>query len=163
MTSLAIIGAGMGGLSLALAMHRAGHACELYERAAELTEVGAGIQMGPHVMRRLYAWGLKDALQERIARPLALQARDVLSGQVLASLPLGRTFEQRYAAPYATVHRADLQTVLREAVEQGGTTKLQLHATCMRWVEQMDGVSLELPTGPWCLRCCCLSGCAARW
>jgi len=148
MTNLAIIGAGMGGLSLALAMHKAGHACALYERAAELTEVGAGIQMGPHVMRRLYAWGLKDALQERIARPLTLQARDVLSGQVLASLPLGRTFEQRYGAPYATVHRADLQTVLREAVEQGGTTKLQLHATCMRWDEQMDGVSLELQSGP---------------
>ena len=148
MTALAIVGAGMGGLSLALALQQSGLSCALYERAPELTEVGAGIQMGPHVMRRLYAWGLKDALRERIALPPALQSRDALGGQVLASLPLGQTFEQRYAAPYATVHRADLQAVLRQAVEQGGHTEMHLHATCTQWVEQADGVRLEYQTGP---------------
>jgi salicylate hydroxylase len=148
MSRLAIIGAGLGGLSLALALQRTGQSCTLYERAPELTEVGAGIQMGPHVMRRLDAWGLKDALRERMALPQALLARDALRGDVLATLPLGESMVQRYGAPYATVHRADLQTVLRQAVEQGGTAELKLQSTCVRWVEQLDGVDLELQTGP---------------
>ena len=148
MSELVVIGAGMGGLSLALALQHAGRTCALYERAAELTEVGAGIQMGPHVMRRLYAWGLKPALHERLALPLALHARDAWRGDVLAALPLDSSFEQRYGAPYATVHRADLQNVLSQAVQQGGSTAVHLHATCTQWVEHADGVNLTLHTGP---------------
>lgn len=148
MIDVAVIGAGMGGLSLALALQHAGRSCALYERAPALTEVGAGIQMGPHVMRRLYAWGLKDALHERIALPVALQARDALRGDVRATLPLGDGFAQRYAAPYATVHRADLQSVLSQAVQQGGSTELRLQTTLQRWVEQPDGVNLTLESGP---------------
>ena len=148
MTDVAIIGAGLGGLSLALALQQSGRSCALYERAPALTEVGAGIQLGPHVMRRLFAWGLKDALMARVALPAALQARDALRGEVLATLPLGEAWAQRYGAPYATMHRADLQAVLRQAVDAGGSTELQLNTTCTRWVEQLDGVNLTLETGP---------------
>ena len=146
MSDLAIVGAGLGGLSLALALQQAGQACTLVERAPELTEVGAGIQLGPHVMRRLYGWGLKEALHERIALPEALEARDALRGTQLATLPLGSYCEQRYGAPYATVHRADLQAALLRAVEQGGNTVLRLNTPCSSWVEQHDGVTLELAT-----------------
>lgn len=148
MNELAVIGAGMGGLSLALALQHARHSCVVFERAAELTELGAGIQMGPHVMRRLIAWGLKDALYDRIAVPASLQARDAMRGEVLATLELGTTFEARYGAPYATIHRADLQAVLLQAVQQGGRTDLQLHTTCQSWVEQPAGVTLSLQSGP---------------
>jgi salicylate hydroxylase len=148
MSQLAVIGAGMGGLSLALALQHAGSSCSVYERAAELTEVGAGIQMGPHVMRRLLRWGLGDALRDRFALPDVLQARDARSGHVLATLELGSSFEQRYGAPYATVHRADLQQVLHQAVQQGGCSEVHLHTTCTSWVEQAEGVTLTLQVGP---------------
>lgn len=147
MSELAIIGAGMGGLSLALALQHARRTSAVFERAAELTEVGAGIQMGPHVMRRLHAWGLSHALKERIALPRSLQARDALRGDVLATLDLGDAFEHRYGAPYATVHRADLQAVLKQAVQQGGMTDVQLNTTCTSWVEQPAGITLSLQTG----------------
>ena len=147
MKEVAIIGAGMGGLSLALALQRAGRACRVFERAAELTEVGAGIQMGPHVMRRLHAWGLGADLEHRIARPERLMARDALSGADLAQLALGDTMQARYGAPYATIHRADLQTVLWQAVQREGRASVLLHATCQGWVESLDGISLELAQG----------------
>ena len=147
MSALTIVGAGMGGLSLALALQRAGHSSRLIERASELTEVGAGIQMGPHVMRRLLSWGLGTALQDRVAQPAALQARDALGGQVLATLPLDAAFEQRYGAPYATIHRADLQSILRQAVQEGGRTDVQLDSACVSWHEQADGVTVNTQAG----------------
>lgn len=147
MKEIAIIGAGMGGLSLALALQRAGRASRVFERASELTEVGAGIQMGPHVMRRLQAWGLQADLAHRIARPAHLLARDALHGADLATLPLGDTLQARYGAPYATIHRADLQTVLWQAVQREGRASVQLHTTCQGWVESLDGLTLHLTQG----------------
>ena len=147
MSRLVIVGAGMGGLSLALALQRAGSSCVVLERAAELTEVGAGIQMGPHVMRRLHAWGLEQDLRDRIATPSRLCARDALQGVELASLPLGQSMQERYGAPYATIHRADLQTVLRQAVQQQDRDCLQLDTTCTAWVESLDEVCVHLERG----------------
>jgi salicylate hydroxylase len=140
--SLAIVGAGMGGLSLALALTRAGGSCVVFEQAAELTEVGAGIQMGPHVMRRLQAWGLSAALMPLIARPARLIARDVEQGDALAVMPLDTRFERRYGAAYATIHRADLQSVLLHAVHAGGQVDLRLNGAVTAFLDSETEVSL---------------------
>ena len=140
---LAIVGAGLGGLSLALALQRAGAGAVLFERAPELTEVGAGIQMGPNVMRRLQSWGLEGALRSCMVRPRALMARDAGQGDVLATMPFDASFEQRFGAPYATIHRADLQSVLLQAVLSGGQTELRLNATATVLQSHDDGVSLQ--------------------
>ena len=113
-----IAGGGIGGMAAALAASRAGWDVRMYERVAEFSEVGAGVQLGPNVVRCLQAWGLQKALQQVAAFPERLQVRCALSGAELGVLPLGRTAVQRYGAAYATIHRADLHGLLHTGVQR---------------------------------------------
>ncbi|AOG24131.1 FAD-dependent monooxygenase [Acidovorax sp. RAC01] len=120
-----VAGGGIGGLAAALGASRAGWDVRLFERAAAFSEVGAGVQLGPNVVRRLQAWGLQRPLQDVAAFPARLQVRSALSGEELAALPLGATAVQRYGAAYASIHRADLHGLLLAAV--GKYTDTQCH------------------------------------
>ncbi len=121
-----VAGGGIGGLAAALGASRAGWEVRLYERAAAFSEVGAGVQIGPNVVRRLQAWGLQQPLQAVAAFPSRLQVRNAVSGKDLAVLPLGPTAVERYGAAYATIHRADLHGLLLSAVTQYTDTQLHL-------------------------------------
>ncbi len=96
-----IVGGGIGGLAAALACARAGVEVDLFERAGEFSEVGAGIQLGPNVTAVLHAWGLKDALASVAAFPARLQVRSATSGAELGVLALGSVAQARYGFPYA--------------------------------------------------------------
>lgn len=134
-----VAGGGIGGLAAALGASRAGWEVRLYERAAAVNEVGAGVQIGPNVVRRLQAWGLQQALQAVAAFPDRLQVRNAASGRELAVLPLGSTAVERYGAAYATIHRADLQGLLLAAVTDSTDTQLHLGHTLDAFTEG-DGV-----------------------
>ena len=121
-----IAGGGIGGLAAALGASRAGMAVRLFERAAQLGEVGAGVQLGPNVVRCLHAWGLEPALRACAAFPQALVSRSAVTAAVLARMPLAGEMERRYGAPYATVHRADLQQLLLAAVQRRAEVHLTL-------------------------------------
>src|ERR1035437_7560883 len=95
-----IAGGGIGGLAAALACAQSSHAVTLCERAAEVSEVGAGVQLGPNVVKVLYGWGLKDALHQVAALPEQIQICSATSAKKLGCLRLGQAFEQRYGAPY---------------------------------------------------------------
>ena len=110
-----VAGAGIGGLAAALACSRAGHHVQVFEKSEPSCEAGAGIQLGPNVTRILQQWGLTQELQNRASFPECLQVRDAATGQQLGRLPLGKTMAARYAAPYATLHRADLHQMLAGA------------------------------------------------
>ena len=110
----------MGGLAAALACGRAGWQPRIFEQATQFSEVGAGIQLGPNATRILAGWGLAQALSEVAAFPQQLRVRSAHDGAQLGVLRLGEAVEERYGAPYATVHRADLQAVLVEAVRAAG-------------------------------------------
>ena len=99
-----IAGGGIGGLAAAMACARQRVPVQLLERATQLSEVGAGIQIGPNVTRILQAWGLGAALAQVAAFPKQLQARDAQTGQVLGTLRLGERAQALYGAPYATIH-----------------------------------------------------------
>ena len=142
-----IAGGGIGGLAAALACARQGLPVQLLERAAQLSEVGAGIQIGPNVTRILQAWGLGDALARVAAFPNRLQARDAQTGQVLGSLRLGERAQALYGAPYATIHRADLQGLLHEAVQRAGVAMHLGHAVT-GWQESVDGLEVHSAEGP---------------
>lgn len=142
-----IAGGGIGGLAAALASARAGWLVRLYERAPQLTEVGAGIQLGPNVVRELQAWGLMAALEQVAAFPDRLQVRDALSGGELGSLRLGSTAQQRYGAPYATIHRADLHQLLHQSVAGHELVDIHLGQTLTGYAQTSDGVTLQLQHG----------------
>ena len=134
-----IAGGGIGGLAAGIGAIRAGCDVRLFERAQNFTEIGAGIQLGPNVVRRLQAWGLQKSLQAVVAVPDALQVRSALSGRALARMPLGSSAVQRYGAAYVTVHRADLHALLLSALGDYADVHLNL-AQAVESCRESDGV-----------------------
>ena len=122
-----IAGGGIGGLAAALSASRVGWDVRLYERAPVFSEVGAGVQLSPNVVRVLHGWGLQAELARVAAFPNRLQVRDAVSGRELGVLLLGRQALQKYGAPYATIHRADLHDVLLQAVQAQDRVRLNLN------------------------------------
>jgi salicylate hydroxylase len=116
-----VAGGGIGGLAAALALSRGRHRVDVFEQAGAFGEIGAGIQLGPNVTRRLAALGLAEGLDAIAARPTMLAVRSAGSGSELARLPLGETMRRRYGAPYVCVHRADLHALLLDAVRAAGS------------------------------------------
>jgi salicylate hydroxylase len=106
-----IAGGGVGGLTAAIALGRRGIESEVLERSGFIEESGAGIQLGPNATRALASLGALDAIEAAAFRPEAIAIFDGLTGRRLSSVPLGHA-EQRYRAPYLTLHRADLHAGL---------------------------------------------------
>jgi salicylate hydroxylase len=144
MLKVLIAGGGIGGLSAALACSRAGAEVALFERGAEFSEFGAGIQLSPNVVKILHGWGLQQALAGVVAFPDRLQVRSASSGAVLGVLRLGEDIARRYGFPYLTVHRADLHTLLLTALQQQGGAALGLSSTVLRFDETGDDVAVQL-------------------
>ena len=126
MDDILLVGGGIGGLATALAMGKGGVATQLFEQSPAFTEVGAGIGLGPNAVRRLQGWGVWEALQAKGFVPSQLEVVDAKNGQQLGCLPMAKAFEQRYGAPYLTIHRADLHQVLSDAVNAQGLSALHL-------------------------------------
>ena len=138
MKQMLVAGSGIGGLAAALACARAGWQVRVLEKAPALEEVGAGIQIGPNVTRVLHRWGLESALAEVAAFPERLQVRNAVTGDVLGALPLGERAQRLYGAPYATIHRADLQQLLLRAVQQEDAVQLFLGRAFQRYALEPD-------------------------
>jgi 6-hydroxynicotinate 3-monooxygenase len=113
---VAILGAGMGGLTAAATLRRAGFEVNVYEQAPSFTRIGSGIQMSPNAMKVLRAIGLEEATRDIAFRPEHQLSRDWDTGHVNLDYPFGDTVEQRYGAPYLLMHRGDLHALLASAV-----------------------------------------------
>ena len=137
-----IAGGGIAGMAAGFAVARAGWQAEVFERAPEFSEVGAGVQLGPNVTRILQTWGLGDALSQVAALPAGLHARSMNTGEVLATLPL-KDAVATYGAPYVTIHRADLHDLLWQAAAREG---VQVHsdARVQRVHQTTDAVTLDV-------------------
>jgi salicylate hydroxylase len=141
--NLLISGGGIGGLAAALATSRAGWKVTLLEQSPVFGEVGAGIQLGPNVVRLLRDWGLSESLSRVAAFPAELQVRNATSTELLGVLPLGKAIQQRYGAPYVTIARADMHTLLLEAVRAQGGADLQLDARVISIAQDADCVRVQ--------------------
>ncbi len=144
---IVIAGGGIGGFAAALACAREGAEPELFERAPEFTEVGAGVQLGPNVVKILYGWGLKAALDSVAAFPERLQVRSAPSGAELGVLRLGDVALARYGAPYVTIHRADLHGLLLAAVKLLPGVSLNLSQAVRQFEDHAQGVTVTMASG----------------
>jgi 6-hydroxynicotinate 3-monooxygenase len=114
--SVAIVGAGMGGLAAAAALHRAGICVNVYEQATKFTRLGAGIQIGCNAMKVLRGLGLELVMRASAFYPRSWNNREYDTGEVRFDMIFGEQAEARYGAPYLLGHRGDLHSALASAV-----------------------------------------------
>jgi 2-polyprenyl-6-methoxyphenol hydroxylase-like FAD-dependent oxidoreductase len=146
MDEILIVGAGIGGLTLALALHRRAIPCRIFESASEIKAVGVGINLLPHAMQVLGELGLEPALGK-----VAVETQEAAFfnrfGQLIYREPLGR--RAGYAWPQFSIHRGDLQAVLLQAVkERLGAERLHLGWHCLGFRQEHGFVELAFQNQP---------------
>src|SRR5471032_873776 len=146
MDDIIIVGAGVGGLTLGLALHAAGIPCRIFESAAAIRPIGVGINLLPHATRELAALGLEADLAK-----VAIATQDATFfnrfGQLIYQEPLGRA--AGYEHPQFSIHRGDLQLVLRDAfVARAGPDRLLTSHHCTGVEQDERGVTLHFSDGP---------------
>jgi 2-polyprenyl-6-methoxyphenol hydroxylase-like FAD-dependent oxidoreductase len=136
-----IIGGGIGGLSLALALHRVGITCRIYESSAEIKPLGVGLNLLPHALHVLGELGLEaDLLGKGIeTKEYCFYTRH---GQLVYREPRGRF--AGYSAPQVSIHRADLHGTLLDAVNKRlGADAIRLNHRCVDLEQTEDGVTVH--------------------
>jgi len=142
-----IVGAGIGGLTAALALIRRGYAIQVFEQAPELTELGAGVQISPNGSRILRALGLGDELARIGIEPGIVDLRLWNTGARWKMMEHGANTRERYGSPHYTIHRADLQTMLKAAVLRAAPSSICVNSRCVGIAQSVRGVALTLEGG----------------
>ncbi|XP_014551814.1 hypothetical protein COCVIDRAFT_19972 [Bipolaris victoriae FI3] len=123
--NIVIVGAGLCGLSLAVALSRRGHSVRLLEQASQLGEVGAGIQIPPNSGRLLQRWNVLQHLHKDAVQPEGIYFRRWETGNTIGYTALGQTFQDDFDVPYYVLHRAHFHEALyQRALELGVSVKL---------------------------------------
>ncbi|NIF73971.1 NAD(P)-binding protein [Burkholderia sp. Ap-962] len=116
---IAIVGAGLGGTAAAALLQRSGYDVRLYEQAPSFSRLGAGIHLGPNVMKIMRRIGCEDALNAMGSHPDFWYSRDGITAEVMSQIPLGDFALKTYGASYLTVHRGDFHALMTQAVAPG--------------------------------------------
>jgi len=141
--SVIVAGAGIGGLTAALALVKSGFRVTLLEQTQRLEETGAGIQLSPNAARVLIGLGLGDRLKPHVVTPLGLRVLSGRSEREIVRIPLGEEVAQRYGAPYWMIHRGDLQAELAGAVTQELDISLRLGMRMEDFATHPHGVTVS--------------------
>ena len=142
-----IVGAGIGGLTAALALLRDGHDVAVYEQAEKLAELGAGVQISANGAHVLFALGLESAIRAVWCEPGAKEIRLWNTGETWKLFDLGAESVARYGAPYFMMHRADLHTTLIDAVRALKPDAIRLGARATGFKDDGKTVTLHLASG----------------
>src|SRR5258706_14657030 len=131
-----VVGAGIAGMTAAIALCQKGVEVTVLEHAPALKEIGAGIQLaanGSLVLRKL---GLEDAVAQKCVVPQSYEMRDISDGKLLYMSPLGDAGNQRWGAPLYNIHRAALIDILAKPVPEG---LLRVSSQCFRFERDVTG------------------------
>jgi salicylate hydroxylase len=137
-----IAGAGIGGLTAALTLSRAGLRATVLEQAPQLEEIGAGIQLTPNATRILFQLGLAEELARTAVEPEAIRVMSGPSAKEVVRIPLGRYAANRYGTPYWVIHRGDLQIALANAARTSRDIELKLACRVEDYASHRNGVSV---------------------
>lgn len=142
--TILIAGAGIGGLTAALALARSGYRVVVVEQAEALSDIGAGLQLSPNATRILQQLGVAERLAATAVVPEGLSIRSARSGSEIAYMPIGRAVEFRYGAPYWMLHRGDLQAALADAVSEQPDVVLKLGTRLEDLALHANGITAQL-------------------
>ncbi|QYB00171.1 FAD-dependent monooxygenase (plasmid) [Rhodococcus sp. USK10] len=145
--SVAVCGAGLGGLTAALALQQRGVDVTLYEQTRQLSEVGAGLQLSANAIRVLDSLGLFDALDRVASRPAGKRVRLWDSGKTWPLFDLGGESQERFGFPYLMIHRADLHDTLRSEFERRAPGRLRLGHRLESFRQDNDTVTMNFADG----------------
>jgi len=155
--NIGIVGAGIGGLAAANALHRAGHAVTVFEQSRQFLRVGADINLTPNAVRALdgLGEGIAAAARASAARPTHRISRTWDSGEETSRLAMGDTAERRYGAPQLTIHRADLLAALAEAFpaeqvrfgKRAQSIEAQPDGVAIRFADDSEATRLDVLIG----------------
>lgn len=146
-TRIVIVGGGIGGFTAALSLLQRGFSVEILERAAELGEVGAGVQNSPNAVRVLDALGLMPEVKKYWFVPHERELRLWDTGEGSSRPTPSADLIAAYGFPHANMHRADLHGILVDAVKKQPRSKIRLGATCIGFEQDADGVTALLEGG----------------
>jgi len=142
-----IIGGGIGGVAAALSLAQHGFKVEVFERAAQFAEIGAGIQLGPNSIRALSMLDVGERAARLTVHPEALVMMDALDARAVVRIETGPTFERRFGAPYGLIHRADLHSALLETARANPDITLRAGETISEFADHGDHVSVQTAAG----------------
>lgn len=145
--SAIVIGGGIGGLAVSLALAKKGVAVRLFEQAAEIKEIGAGIQLGPNVFRMFECLGITSDVSKLGVFPEHLLMFDSVTGQEVTRITLDETFKNKFKYPYAVIHRADLHRVLLAANQQERLVELMPATKIVAVEERSNGITVRTARG----------------
>jgi len=140
--TVVVAGAGIGGLTTALALAQHGLRAVLLDQTERLDEAGAGLQLSPNASRILIDLGLGERLRASVVAPQAVRILRAHDGAEVARIPLSKG-QERYGAPYWVIHRGDLQAVLLEAARAQPDVRLVLGVRFDRFALHANGVTVK--------------------
>ena len=144
---IVIVGAGLGGLTAAGCLLKAGFDVEVYEQAPSLSEVGAGIQMSANAMHVLNHLGVGEKISDQSVRPAAYVFRLHDTGEIVDTFSLSEEHMKMHKAPYNQAHRADLHRFLSERVEELKPNCIYLDKKVTEYRELSNGVKVSFEDG----------------
>ncbi len=142
-----IAGAGIGGLTAASCLMKAGHRVEIYEQAPQLAEIGAGIQVSANAMHVMRHLGMDETINRIGVRPGAYVFRLHDTGEVIQRFSLSEEHERMHGAPYNQLHRADLHDILAARARAFDPDVVRLNRRATGFTETADGVELRFADG----------------
>lgn len=116
--TIAVIGAGLGGAAVGALLQKSGYSVKVFEQAPEFSRLGAGIHLGPNLMKVMRKLGIEEKLNGMGSHPSHWFSRDGKSGEYQSRIPLGKYARETYGASYITVHRGDLHELMVNELDQ---------------------------------------------